>query len=635
MGHGQKSHYKKISEYGAIGNLRSLALVGKDGSIDWCCFPHLDRPSVFASILDQHRGGSFRICPADHARGEQRYLEHTNILETIFTTSNGALTVTDFFPLAGNIDGKGNSTAPCELIRLLRAEGGSIEVEINWSPRFDYARSPVRIEKTHSGFLSIGNQGERLALGGLPANARVVSDDYGPSVHTVITLAPGEEKVICTRWDADTAHLSTEAGRSLLVETAATWKKWVEKDEATGDRAWADRWSKQVIRSELALKLLIHADTGAIAAAPTTSLPESIGGERNWDYRYAWIRDSSLTAQALNSLGHSSEVSDFLIWAELVSRRGCDTDWLPHIMYGLHGETDLTEQELSHLEGYRQSQPVRIGNGASDQIQLDVYGELMNSAYHLWKMRRPLNPSLWNFLAHLADRACSVWQEPDYGIWEVRTEPRHFVYSKLMVWVALDKAVLLARHYNLPGNVTQWEKSRDSLRDLILTEGYNPEIGSFVQSFGSHELDAANLLIPLVEFLPFDDPRIQGTINRTLERLTHNGMVYRYLSEDGLSGHEGTFGICTFWMVDVLALSKRMDEAMEIFENMVGKANHVYLYPEQLDADTGEFLGNFPQAFTHIGFINSALYLSLMEGRSVPIPDLWGSDRHRKKCGHI
>ncbi len=634
MNNDRKTHYKKISDYGAIGNLRSVALVGKDGAIDWCCFPHLDSPSVFASLLDHRRGGSFRVSPTGRSVGEQRYLSRTNILETLFTAANGALTVTDFFPLAGSIDGKGNSTAPCEIIRLLRAEGGSVEVEIVWNPRFDYARCTPRIEKTFSGFLAGGTQGEKLVLGGLLPSNTVISGENEPGVRAVFTLAAGEEVVLSTRWDAESVQRSQQETHALLAETATTWKRWVEKEEATGERAWAGSWSEQIIRSELALKLLIHAETGAIAAAPTTSLPETIGGERNWDYRYAWIRDSSLTAQALNSLGHSSEVRDFLVWAELVSRQECGTDWLPSIMYGLHGETDLTEQELPHLEGYRLSRPVRIGNGASDQIQLDVYGELMNSAYHLWKMGRPLNPTLWQFLANLADRACTVWQKPDYGIWEVRTEPRHFVHSKLMVWVALDRASFLARHYKLPGNISQWEKARDSLRELIVSEGYNAEIGSFVQSFGSRDLDAANLLIPLVEFLPFDDPRVQGTINRTLEQLTHHGMVYRYLSEDGLSGHEGTFGICTFWLVDVLALSGRLEEASEVFESLAGRANHLSLYPEQLDAETGEFLGNYPQAFTHIGFINSALYLSLMEGRSVPIPDLWGSERHRRECGH-
>jgi GH15 family glucan-1,4-alpha-glucosidase len=389
-----------------------------------------------------------------------------------------------------------------------------------------------------------------------------------------------------------------------------------------------------VDRSGLALKLLTYPRTGAIAAAATTSLPEDIGGVRNWDYRYTWIRDASFTGQAFVALGHRKEAIDFLKWAEDVTRRDHEEGGKLHLMYTLDGKSEIPERELDHLEGYRESRPVRIGNGAAGQFQLDIYGELLDAAWEMARLGVEIDEELWRFLTSVADQACAQWNRPDYGIWEIRTQPRHFVYSKLMVYVALDRALRLADRFGLPADRERWTTTRDAVRKTILERGYNEERGAFVQAFGTTALDAANLLIPLMGFLPADDPRVQSTIDLYLEELTENGLVYRYRTDDeeaddGLEGHEGAFGLTTFWMVDALALSGRLDEACEMFEGLARRANHVGLYSEEFDPRSGAFLGNFPQAFTHIGFINSAIYIAHAEGKDIPSPAPLGTREER------
>ncbi|CAN5787209.1 glycoside hydrolase family 15 protein [soil metagenome] len=624
--------YKPIADYGAIGNLCTVALVARDGSIDWCCLPQFDSASVFAAILDARRGGYFRIAPAAAGRAERRYLEDTNVLETRFPAQGASLTLTDFMPLWGNIKGRQGSHSPSEIHRVLHCEGGDVDVEIEWAPRFDYARTPTRIHRAEGEWIAEGGD-ERLVLGGV-TGGEVSDDGFGPVLRACLHLGAGERAAVVMRRGMPGLGTSVEDSTRLLERTAETWRGWVHRDDDGTRHAWAGGLLPQVVRSELALKLLIHADTGAMAAAPTTSLPETIGGVRNWDYRFTWIRDASLTGQALMSLGHAREATEFLLWVERVSEACAARDSAIQIMYGLRGELELPEEELSHLEGYRGSQPVRIGNAAHSQLQLDIYGELLDSAYELARRGVDLDESLREFLTAVADRAAGAWHRTDSGIWEVRGEPRHFVYSKLMAWVALDRASHLADRFGLRGDAGRWRQERDRLREDVLRHGYNPEVGAFVQSYGSTELDAANLLIPLHELLPFDDPRVQGTIDRTLEQLTENGMVYRYIADDKLPGKEGTFGLCTYWLVDALALSGRLDEAWEIFEGMTSRGNDLGLFSEQIDATSGEFLGNFPQAFTHVGLINSALYLGYAEGRPVPEPALIGTPEHRREVGH-
>lgn len=602
--------YAPIADYGVIGNLYTAALIAIDGSIDWCCMPRLDAPSMFAAMLDSRRGGRFRINPVGAFEVEQAYVDDTNVLETRLRGSGGGITITDFMPLRGSIVGCDDPDTRAEIHRIVRCDDGELEIEIEWSPRFGYAEASTRIERTSDGFVALQGQ-ECASLGGLEA-ADVTEGTLGSVLRARVRLAAGRQIALVMRYGSrDARHSVDDASRSLR-ETIATWRDWVAS--ASGERWWAGDSEALVIRSELVLKLLTHPATGAIAAAATTSLPESLGGVRNWDYRFTWIRDAAFTVQALMAVGHRAEALDFLAFAQraAMSRDGV---WGLQPMYGLRGETQLTECELPHLSGYRNSRPVRIGNAAVQQRQHDIYGELLGSAFQFVSAGGMLEPDLLSFLSRVADQASIAWHAPDEGIWEVRREPRHYVYSKVMVWVALDRAIRMAMRSSLRGNIARWTHERNALHSQVLEQGYDAEVGAFVQAYGTKALDASNLLIPVMEFLPSDDPRVERTINLTLDRLTDRGMVYRYLTDDGLPGGEGAFGLCTFWMVDALALRGRLDEARDLFDGMKGRANHLGLYAEEINPQTGEFLGNYPQAFTHIGLMNSVLYLARAEGK--------------------
>jgi GH15 family glucan-1,4-alpha-glucosidase len=471
--------------------------------------------------------------------------------------------------------------------------------------------------------------GEVMSVCGVE-NGKVIRGDFGPGLHARFAMAPGDKKVLVTRWNTEEMNCDVHDSLAMMQRTMDIWSEWAHREGRVKCRTWAGTWSTLVTRSALVFKLLTHADTGAIAAAPTASLPETIGGVRNWDYRYTWIRDASLSAQALISMGHSIEAVELLYWMERVSEARFKDRFELQIMYGLHGESDLEEFELDHLEGYKGSRPVHIGNEAAEQFQLETFGELLSTGYELVRRGEELDSHLRDFLRSVTEIVTELWDKPDQGIWELRGKPRHFTYSKVMAWVALDKAIYLAERYGLPGDVEKWRNVREAIREQVLERGYDKDLGSFVLAYGSQELDAANLRIPLLEFLPIDDPRVQGTIDRTMEYLMKNSLVYRYRMDDGLPGEEGAFGLCTFWLVDALALSNRLDEAREIFEKIAGRANHAGLFPEQFDPVTGHFLGNFPQAFTHIGLINSALYLAYAEGRDTPEHAPVGTPAHRE-----
>lgn len=619
--------YPPIAHHGAIGNLHTAALVALDGGIDWWCPPDFDSPSVFAALLDEGRGGIFRVGAAEAERREHAYLRHTNVLETRHYAARGRLTITDFMPLSGDLD-RGEAFARDEIVRILRADG-TVTVELEWSPRFDYGRAEPALATSERGFVASGN-GETLVLAGVPDGGRVVAGPNGPVVRARFDLREGARLALATRWGSTDDLAPLDPAMDALEETVGVWRDWVRKEEATGSRAWAGAWAEEVIRSELALKLLTYAPTGAIVAAPTTSLPEWIGGIRNWDYRYSWIRDSALAAQALFALGHAPDAEAFIRWSERVARDEGEAEWGLRIVYGIRGEVELAERELPHLEGYAGSTPVRIGNGAADQLQLDVYGELISAAYELPRLGSELPEDILDFLPRVAEAALDQWEEPDYGIWEVRNGPDHFVYSKAMVWKALDRAIRMADAGVIEGDAARWRQGRSEIHADVLERGYDSELGAFTQRYGSGTLCASNLLLPLMEFLPFEDPRAQSTIDRTLERLTARDLVYRYRADDGLPGEEGAMGLCTFWMVDALALSGRLDEAYRIFDGMVARGNGVGLYAEQIDPMSGDLLGNFPQAFTHIGLINSALYLAHMEGRETPVGAPIGSTSHRR-----
>lgn len=472
-----------------------------------------------------------------------------------------------------------------------------------------------------------------MSLGGLSHSARV-TDEHGPVLRDSFQLSAGQWHLLISRFDSDDTTSDLNAGHTALDQTCQAWRSWVKSSVFSEEQSFIGRRHGQLVRSGLALKLLTHRHTGAIAAAATTSLPEVIGGVRNWDYRFTWVRDAAFTAQALFALGHRAEAVEFLDFIQGVSHANDRDQFRLQIMYGLHGENDLSPITLPHLEGYRGSRPVRIGNAAATQMQLDIYGEIVNAGYELTRFAGKIDPQRWQFLAAVADRAAERWTEPDHGIWEMRGEPRHFTYSKVMVWVALDRAVRLAERLGLPGNVSHWRATRDQVCQAVLTKGYDADVGAFVQSFGSTALDAANLLIPTVEFLPFDDYRVQGTINQTLKHLTRNGLVYRYLNDDNLPGGEGAFALATFWMVDALTMSGRIDEAQQLFDGVADRANHLGLFAEEFDPRTGIFLGNFPQAFSHVGLINSALYLGGALGREHRAPAPMGSRAHRAEGGH-
>ncbi len=611
-----EASYAPIADHAVIGNQYTTALVTRDANIVWCCFPELADPAVFAALLDHRRGGCFHIVAQGGTATSQAYADLTAVLTTQFAAPEGVLTVTDFMPLHGSIVGCAAPEGPPEIHRIVRCERGKVTVEVEWSPRMDYARATTSIGENGNGFIAQGSD-RALSLHGLP-EGRIEEAPHGARVRAEFELQEGEARVLVTRYGDAGDDPDLTASELTLRRTEDSWRDWAKAEGTDHDYAWAGDHVDLLLRSAILLKMLTHPESGAIAAAPTTSLPEVIGGIRNWDYRYTWIRDASFTVQALLALGHTTEARDFVEFAERAAMGEAGGEEVL-IMYDLHGCVAPDEEELEHLEGYRTSRPVRIGNGARLQVQHDVYGELIDSAYELLRRGGELEPEIMRFLSRLADMACGVWREPDAGIWEMRAEPQHYTYSKLMVWVALDRALRLADEHGLEGDTERWRQHREEIREEILARGYNEQLGAFVIVYDGDELDAANLRMPLLEFLPCADRRVQGTIDRTLEQLTRDGMVYRYKVDDGLPGHEGSFGLCTFWMVQVLALSGRVEEAREIFTGMVHHANHVGLYSEELEPGSGRFLGNFPQAFTHIGFINSLLYLAAAQGIEHPM----------------
>ena len=612
--HSDDGDYKPLSAYGVIGSMYTAALVAHDGSIDWCCMPELDSPSVFAALLDARNGGRWRIGPTSGNPGTQRYLPRTNVLETVFEEPGGLAAVIDFMPYWEGIpDARAQA-----IVRIVEGREGEVELEHEFEPRFDYARAEAGLASAAGGLVATSRDDAlrlwapgSLSIENGRATGRLV-------VHT------GDRLVFVLRYASPGEDARPIDAAEALDRTIAFWFDWLHRCEPDLC-AFAGPWHDMVLRSELVLKLLTHHETGAIAAALTTSLPEEIGGERNWDHRYAWIRDASFTVHALYHLGHHRHLHHFLEWIRESALAGAPLRDL-RVLYTLHGDDPPPEHALDHLEGYRGSLPVRVGNLAAEQRQLDIYGEILDAAYQVWRygVETPTE-ELGGFLSAIANHVCDAWRDPDYGIWEVRTEPRHFVYSKVMCWVALDRAVRLAEDVQHPlrGDVARWRSAREDVRESILENGVDPGRGTFVQSYGSRDLDAALLLIPILGFLPVDDPRVERTIAAIEAELVDGDLVQRYLSADGLRGLEGGFTWCTFWLVDCLAMQGRFDEAEAIYQRILARANPLGLFSEEIHTRTGELLGNFPQAFTHIGVINSALFLNRMRGvAGSPRPDL-------------
>lgn len=591
--------YTKLEDYGIIGDLKTCALIGRDGSIDWCCFPHMESASVFAAILDVEKGGHFHLQPRQHPGGQQDYLGITNVLHTTFETPSGRVVLTDFMPLTDE------GALPQSIIRKVTCHRGQVEMDVHFKPRFDYARATPELDRAARG-VTARWQDRSLFL-----QSPVALQLRDGEARGTFTLAERETQWFVLHYD-HTAPLEPHECADLLRATARYWSRWAHHC-GPGRCVFSGPWHDHVVRSGLVLKLLTHPETGAIAAAPTTSLPEVIGGVRNWDYRFAWIRDASLTVRSLYSLGHVQEALEYFRWLRsLCQQFSRQDDYFDiQIMYPLHEDLDLEEKVLPHLSGYKNSAPVRIGNAAAEQRQLDVYGELINAFYETRRYEEDVSSDDWRFIRKIANSAARVWDMEDSGIWEVRGGPRHFTYSKLMCWVALDRSVKMAQKREFEAPIDQWKSTRDQIRGAILEQGFSQELNSFVQAFGSQALDATSLLIPLMGFLPPEDPRVQGTIEATLEHLTTNGLVYRYIGDDGLPGQEGAFVLCTFWLVDALILSGRVDEARDIFLNVLDYISPLGLFAEQIDPASGLQLGNYPQAFSHIGLIDSALRLGL------------------------
>ena len=597
--------YQPIENYGLIGDLHTAALVGKDGSIDWMCFPHFDSPSVFAAILDDRKGGRFRIAPStEGATSKQFYWPDTNVLVTRFLAPEGVGQVTDFMPV--ELDGRH------QLVRRVDVVRGSMGFRMECQPAFNYARDA---HDTRIGAQGAQFHAPALSLG-LRTSRPLTLRDHG--VETSFSLTEGSSEVfVLGRIDAGggcEALLSAEDAMEMAVRTVAYWRAWLSRCSYRG------RWREMVNRSALALKLLTFAPTGAIVAAPTCSLPEAIGGERNWDYRYTWIRDAAFTLYALLRIGFTEEAAAFMGWIEARCHE-LEADGSLQIMYGIDGRHTLQEESLDHLEGYRGSRPVRVGNGAYNQLQLDIYGELLDSVYLYNKYGSPISYDLWRHLRRMVNWVCDNWQRKDEGVWEVRGGRQHFVYSKLMCWVGLDRGLRLADKRSFPADWERWLGERDRLYEEIMSRGWNRERQAFVQHYDGSALDAANLMMPLVFFLSPTDPRNLKTLDAVLRPpsqggLVSNSLVYRYNlheSADGLQGEEGTFNICTFWLVEALTRAgktdrRRLERARVMFEQMLGYANHLGLYAEET-GPCGEALGNFPQAFTHLALISAAFNL--------------------------
>jgi GH15 family glucan-1,4-alpha-glucosidase len=605
-----------IADYALLSDRHSAALVSRDGSVDWLCLPRFDSPSVLGRLLGDE-AGHWSIRAAGATQVSRRYLDRTMVLETTWHTPTGRLVVTDALAMGdGNRGHELGKDVPHLLLRRATCTAGEVEVEVEYVPRPEYGLIHPLLDTVEGGVSATGGSDVLLLSG--PVNLATGET----SVSFRLRLRSGESAGFALhhgkRAEPNRVRVWSQAEiHQRLEDTIQAWESW-----SALHQAYEGPWQDLVHQSGRVLEALSFQPTGAICAAATTSLPETAGGNRNWDYRYAWVRDASFTIEALWVAACPDEANEFFEYmtssAATSVARGGDLQ----IMFGIGGERDLTERELPHLPGWRNSAPVRVGNGAWSQRQLDVYGELLNTVYRLSDQITELSPATKRFLVHLADAAAQRWTEKDQGIWEIRGEPRDFVYSKLMCWVALERAVVLADRLDASDRVGEWKQIRDEIHEAIVTKGWSDRAQAFTQSFGSDELDASNLMMPLVGFLPANDPRILATIDATAAYLTdERGLVYRYRSHDGLEGEEGTFLLCTFWLAQAMALAGQPTRARQVFERAAAFVNDLGLLSEEVDAVSGELLGNFPQAFSHIGLVNAAWAISQAEGQGRHGPD--------------
>jgi GH15 family glucan-1,4-alpha-glucosidase len=577
--------YAAIRDYAAIGDGRTCALVALDGAVDWLCLPELDSPSTFGALLDARRGGSFTLRPEGEFESERRYAPETNVLETTFRTAEGTVRVIDALTLPG-----AGLEPSRELARRVEGLAGSVRMRWRAEPRFRYGRGEPRVSRRSGRWIYQG-PGEALAVSAWGGNDDTLELRQGDRALLALTAARGEPLVLPSRDDVELR----------LDEAAAFWRRWA------GRCRYAGPWAGAVLRSALALKLLVHAPSGAIAAAPTTSLPEEIGGRRNWDYRFSWVRDSAFVTDALLQLGYDDEARAFLWWILHASQR---THPELKVLYRLNGDVHAPESELD-LDGYRGSRPVNLGNSAADQLQLGIYGSLLDSVSLFVAGGHGLDRDAGRRMAEEADFVCENWRRTDSGIWEVRSDPVHFTHSKLMCWVALDRAISLADGHIPADRVPRWREQRAAVQEFLDVCCWSEERESYVRSAGADELDAALLMSAFVGC--HDDERARSTVDAVRRELADGPYVWRYQGEDGLPGEEGAFLACSFWLVHALARTGRTDEAAELMDELVGLANDVGLYAEEIDPATGDFLGNFPQALTHLALVNAACALGKEE----------------------
>ena len=599
-----------IADHALLSDRHSAALVTTAGSVDWLAFPRFDSPSVFGRLLGD-QAGFWQIRPAGGWTSVRRYLERTLVLETTFTTATGMLVLTDLLALGPDNGGhRLGRDVPHLLVRRVACTAGQAESDVAYAPRPEYGLVVPLLSPVDGGVTARGGA-EWLVL-----TTPVALEITGSIAHGRATLAEGDALHFAlhrsTLEQTPARVWSAQALSARIDETVEAWRSWSALHQAY-DGPWADL----VHHSGRVLQGLSFQPSGAIVAAATTSLPEGVGGERNWDYRYAWVRDASFTMDALWVAACPDEAGDFFAFLATAAASGVAPDHALQIMFGIGGEHDLAERTLPHLGGWRDSRPVRVGNDAWSQQQIDVYGEVLAAAHRLVDQLGTPDGDTARFLIACADAAAQRWRETDQGIWEVRGDPQHFLYSKIMCWVALDRAVALADVLGAGDRVRQWRTTRDRIRDFVVDEGWNDEVGAYTQYVGSTALDASTLIMPIVGFLPANDPRISATIDAIAEQLTDDrGLVYRYRTQDGvdgLRGEEGTFLLCTFWLAQAFALAGRVDEARATFERAAAFVNDVGLLAEEVDTDTGELLGNFPQAFSHIGLINAAWAISEAE----------------------
>lgn len=595
------ARYLPIGDYAVIGNCRSAALVGRNGALDWLCLPRFDSPSVFGALLDAGRGGRFQICPSDAYRTERRYIPDTNVLETTFHTPSGVCRLLDLMPLtAPEMDSRALRPEH-EVLRAIEGVSGSVRLNIVYEPRPDYARQRPRLRtRGRLGLWCAAGPGALTLLSDVPLS---VAPD-GASARGSVTVEAGAWRSLSLAYAETAPAVIAPLGRAAqarIEQTVRWWQLWAARCRYAGP------YRAAVVRSALTLKLMSYAPSGAIIAAPTTSLPERIGGERNWDYRYCWLRDASFTLRALLGLGYHEEGESFLGWM----MHATSLTWPElQVVYDVFGRMRLPERELKHLDGYAGSRPVRIGNDAHGQLQLDVYGEVIDAVARYVEAGGAMDGETARMLTSLGETVCRRWREPDEGIWEVRGGRAQHTHSKVLCWVALDRLIALYESGRLTAPVARFRQEREAIRAAVETRGYNPRLGSYTRTFDGDDLDAALLVLPLLDYTPVAGERMRGTFACIQEKLGRGGLFQRYRAADGLSLGEGAFGICSFWAAEYRARAGDYAGARDAFEQLLGYGNDVGLFAEEFDPESGAALGNFPQAFTHVGLINAALTLA-------------------------